>query len=60
MQKHEIHSDVIYLMLDEWGYFESGHMGNRDRPAEVPSQGFYRNSFSRKSKRNRRLDKKGL
>lgn len=22
--------NVIYLMLDEWGYFESGHMGNRD------------------------------
>jgi arylsulfatase A len=22
--------NVIYLMLDEWGYFESGHMGNPD------------------------------
>lgn len=22
--------NVIYLMLDEWGYFESGHMGQRD------------------------------
>lgn len=22
--------NIIYLMLDEWGYFESGHMGNRD------------------------------
>ncbi len=22
--------NVVYLMLDEWGYFESGHMGNRD------------------------------
>jgi arylsulfatase A len=23
-------TNVIYLMLDEWGYFESGHMGHRD------------------------------
>ena len=22
--------NIIYLMLDEWGYFESGHMGNQD------------------------------
>ena len=22
--------NIIYLMLDEWGYFESGHMGNPD------------------------------
>ncbi len=22
--------NIIYLMLDEWGYFESGHMGNKD------------------------------
>ena len=22
--------NIIYLMLDEWGYFESGHMGHRD------------------------------
>ncbi|MDA7916462.1 arylsulfatase [Verrucomicrobia bacterium] len=22
--------NIIYLMLDEWGYFESGHMGSRD------------------------------
>jgi len=22
--------NIIYLMLDEWGYFESGHMGNAD------------------------------
>ncbi len=22
--------NIIYLMLDEWGYFESGHMGNVD------------------------------
>ena len=22
--------NVIYLMLDEWGYFESGHMGHRE------------------------------
>ena len=22
--------NVIYLMLDEWGYFESGHMGSKD------------------------------
>ncbi|MFK8112731.1 MAG: arylsulfatase [Rubripirellula sp.] len=22
--------NVIYLMLDEWGYFESGHMGSQD------------------------------
>lgn len=22
--------NIIYLMLDEWGYFESGHMGNTD------------------------------
>ena len=20
--------NIIYLMLDEWGYFESGHMGH--------------------------------
>ena len=22
--------NIIYLMLDEWGYFESGHMGSKD------------------------------
>ena len=22
--------NIIYLMLDEWGYFESGHMGSTD------------------------------
>lgn len=22
--------NIVYLMLDEWGYFESGHMGNPD------------------------------
>lgn len=22
--------NIIYLMLDEWGYFESGHMGHRE------------------------------
>ena len=22
--------NIIYIMLDEWGYFESGHMGNSD------------------------------
>jgi arylsulfatase A len=22
--------NIIYLMLDEWGYFESGHMGSRE------------------------------
>lgn len=22
--------NIIYLMIDEWGYFESGHMGNKD------------------------------
>ncbi|QEF97641.1 Arylsulfatase [Stieleria maiorica] len=22
--------NIIYIMLDEWGYFESGHMGNGD------------------------------
>jgi arylsulfatase A-like enzyme len=22
--------NIVYLMLDEWGYFESGHMGNTD------------------------------
>ena len=22
--------NIIYLVLDEWGYFESGHMGNPD------------------------------
>ena len=22
--------NIIYLMMDEWGYFESGHMGHRD------------------------------
>ena len=22
--------NIIYMMLDEWGYFESGHMGHRD------------------------------
>ena len=22
--------NIIYLMLDEWGYFESGHMGHKD------------------------------
>jgi arylsulfatase A-like enzyme len=22
--------NLIYLMLDEWGYFESGHMGHKD------------------------------
>ena len=22
--------NVVYLMLDEWGYFEAGHMGHRD------------------------------
>ncbi|WP_182868002.1 arylsulfatase [Rhodopirellula sp. JC639] len=22
--------NIIYIMLDEWGYFESGHMGNDD------------------------------
>ncbi|NBU86412.1 MAG: N-acetylgalactosamine 6-sulfate sulfatase (GALNS), partial [Verrucomicrobia bacterium] len=21
-------TNIIYLMLDEWGYFESGHMGS--------------------------------
>ena len=21
--------NIIYLMLDEWGYFESGHMGHK-------------------------------
>lgn len=24
------HPNVIYMMLDEWGYFESGHMGHSD------------------------------
>ena len=23
--------NIIYLMLDEWGYFESGHMGTEAR-----------------------------
>ena len=23
-------TNIIYLMLDEWGYFESGHMGSTD------------------------------
>ena len=23
-------ANIIYLMLDEWGYFESGHMGSTD------------------------------
>lgn len=22
--------NIVYLMLDEWGYFESGHMGSKD------------------------------
>ena len=22
--------NIIYLMLDEWGYFESGHMGSSE------------------------------
>ena len=22
--------NIIYLMLDEWGYFESAHMGSTD------------------------------
>ena len=26
----EAKPNIIYLMLDEWGYFESGHMGNLD------------------------------
>lgn len=26
----ETKPNVIYLMLDEWGYFESGHMGSQD------------------------------
>ncbi len=26
----ETKPNIIYLMLDEWGYFESGHMGNQD------------------------------
>ena len=26
----EAKPNIIYLMLDEWGYFESGHMGNPD------------------------------
>ena len=26
----ESKSNIIYLMLDEWGYFESGHMGHPD------------------------------
>ena len=24
----EVRPNIIYLMLDEWGYFESGHMGS--------------------------------
>lgn len=23
--------NIIYLMLDEWGYFESGHMGHSEQ-----------------------------
>jgi arylsulfatase A-like enzyme len=26
----ETKPNIIYLMLDEWGYFESGHMGSKD------------------------------
>ncbi|MGI9239673.1 MAG: arylsulfatase [Verrucomicrobiales bacterium] len=26
----EIRPNIIYLMLDEWGYFESGHMGHSE------------------------------
>ncbi|MBC8148741.1 MAG: arylsulfatase [Verrucomicrobiaceae bacterium] len=26
----EKNPNIIYLMLDEWGYFESGHMGSKD------------------------------
>ena len=22
--------NIVYLMLDEWGYFESGHMGHKE------------------------------
>ena len=29
-QADDSKANIIYLMLDEWGYFESGHMGNRD------------------------------
>ncbi|MDB4754732.1 sulfatase, partial [Akkermansiaceae bacterium] len=26
----EKNPNIIYLMLDEWGYYESGHMGSKD------------------------------
>ena len=28
--RSEAKPNIIYLMLDEWGYFESGHMGHAD------------------------------
>lgn len=29
-QADESRPNIVYIMLDEWAYFESGHMGNRD------------------------------
>lgn len=30
LAKEPARPNVIYLMMDEWGYFESGHMGHRE------------------------------